>query len=72
MNRFDFLKFDETAEANHAQIKAAFQDLEKVLSSKLAGSRAQSLIMTHLEEAFMWVGKAIRDDQLARLGKTRE
>jgi hypothetical protein len=32
--------------------------------------RAKSIILTKLEEAFMWMGKAVRDDQIERDKKT--
>ncbi len=41
--------------------------LEHIVSGLNPG-RAASLVRTKLEEAYMWVGKAIRDEQIARNG----
>jgi hypothetical protein len=37
-----------------------------VLTDSCARSKAQAI--TKLEECYMWIGKAIRDDQIARSG----
>ncbi len=66
-NRFDYVKYDDKATTAQAEFKSAMQALEK-LTDKLSKGRAQSLVLTKLEEAFMWVGKAIRDDQIVRTG----
>ena len=34
--------------------------------TKLYNGRSASLALTKLEEAYMWIGKQIRDDQIAR------
>lgn len=31
-------------------------------------ARAKALALTKLEECYMWIGKALRDDQIARIG----
>lgn len=66
-NRFDYVKYDEQAVKSQANFKTKFQDLEKDVDA-LENGRAKSLILTKLEEAYMWVGKAIRDDQVAKRG----
>ena len=66
-NRFDYVKYDEQAQKQQECFKQKFQDLEKIAEGLKPG-RAQSLVLTKLEEAYMWVGKAIRDDQIARNG----
>lgn len=68
MNRFDYVKYDETAEKQQAIFKEAFQILEKWVSEIFQDGRAKSLVFTKLEEAYMWVGKGIRDEQIARNG----
>jgi hypothetical protein len=69
MSRFEYIKYDDIAMAAQPGIKAAFQHTETMIS-QLADSRAKSLALTALEESYMWVGKAIRDDQIARnIGK---
>lgn len=67
MSRFDYIAYDEIASHNQAVLKKAFIDLEVLVDHAIAEPcRAKSLIMTKLEEAYMWCGKAIRDDQLRR------
>lgn len=72
MGPFDYIKYDEQAASNQARFKAAFEELEALVTAQLPAGRAQSLVLTKLEEAYMWVGKAIRDDQVARTGKSEE
>lgn len=70
MSRFDYVKYDETA--NYAQ--SCFKDtvsglekmIEKIPSTDSKTARAKALALTSLEETYMWIGKAIRDDQLNR------
>jgi hypothetical protein len=69
MSRFDYVKYDGYAIAEQAAFKKAFTELEEMTSS-LQSPRPKALILTKLEEAYMWVGKAIRDDQLHRDGTT--
>lgn len=67
-NRFDYVKFDE----NTAAIGATFKDgFTKIADSidLLGPGRAVSLALTKLEEAYMWVGKALRDRQIDRNGR---
>jgi hypothetical protein len=64
--RFDYVKYDEKAAEAQALLKSAFLLVEKDIDTLLSPGRAQALALTALEEAYMWVGKAIRDDQIAR------
>lgn len=65
--RFDYVLYDQTAYDMQAKLKAAFLSVEAIAEA-LAPGRAKALIMTKLEEAYMWAGKATRDDQIARNG----
>ncbi len=67
MSRFDYVAYDEHAGKTQGQFKAAFQHLDTMVET-LSQGRAKSLVITKLEEAYMWIGKAIRDDQIARNG----
>lgn len=66
-NRFDYVKYDQKAESLQMAMKGHFMAIEASLNS-LPKSREQSLVMTKLEEAYMWIGKAIRNDQIERNG----
>lgn len=78
MSRFDYVKYDDTAVQIQNVFKKQCQELENSINaiggildpltdkSKLA--RAKSLALTKLEEVYMWIGKAVRDDQIARNG----
>ena len=65
MSRYDYVKYDEVAVAQQADLKAKFTEVDALVENLKEG-RAKSLAMTKLEEAYMWIGKAIRDEQLAR------
>jgi len=69
--RFDYVKYDAQAVADQQQMKETFTLLELNVENRIKSPRAKALVMTKIEEAYMWVGKAIRDDQLAR-NKTTE
>jgi hypothetical protein len=64
--RFDYVRYDAEAQKTQAEFKAAFEKLEALTDSGLKNGRAKSLALTKLEEAYMWVGKAIRDEQVAK------
>ena len=71
MSRFDFVMFDVKAAKDSAELKSRFQSLEARLDELIpVNGRSKCLAMTKLEEAFMWIGKALRDEVLSREGST--
>lgn len=66
--RFDYVKYDAKAEEDQKQFKAMFEEMDVAVTRNLKPGRASSLVFTKLEEAYMWVGKAIRDEQIVRNG----
>jgi hypothetical protein len=66
MSRFDYVKYDETAINTQAAFKAIITSLEGHVNNQLKSPRAKAVAITKLEECYMWIGKAIRDDQLGR------
>ena len=67
-NRFDYVRYDAESQTKSAEFKAAFEKLDHLVETTLMNGRAKSLVFTALEEAFMWVGKSIRDEQVAERG----
>jgi len=67
MSRFDYVKYDEKSEALQDAVKSHIMMMEMFLE-ELLPSREKSLAITKIEEAYMWVGKAIRNDQIVRNG----
>lgn len=67
MSRFNYVKYDQQAMTQQEELKTAFEAIEK-LADKLEDGRAKSLVLTKLEEAYMWTGKSIRDSQIKRGG----
>ena len=63
---YDYVKYDDNANEMQALFKAKFIELEKALDNLSGAGRATALAKTKLEEAYMWIGKAIRDNQIAR------
>jgi hypothetical protein len=63
--RFSYVKYDDESREKQEKLKGAFEEVEKLVDP-LPNGREKSLIMTYLEIAYMWTGKAIRDDQIAR------
>jgi hypothetical protein len=63
--RFDYVAYDQVAAEKQAEAKELFRKMEHFAETRLNNGRAKSLVFTKLEEAYMWVGKAIRDEQVA-------
>ena len=63
--RFSYVKYDPNAAEKQEAFKRAFEEIEN-LSYGLEEGRAKSLFLTYLEIAYMWTGKAIRDEQIKR------
>ncbi len=68
MNRFDYVKYDDHAIADQDEFKRLCVFMEDKITHRLESPRAKALALTKLEEVYMWIGKAIRDDQLKRNG----
>lgn len=68
MSRFDYVKYDDIANEQQIAFKKKAQELEALID-QLVGGRARSLAFTSLEETYMWIGKAIRDEQIDRGGR---
>lgn len=66
MSRFDYVKYDEVSMEKQAKIKEAFEAVETLVDLSINDGRAKALVLTHLEIAYMWTGKAIRDEQIGR------
>jgi hypothetical protein len=66
--RFDYVAYDSEAILLQALFKQSFEEVLADIEINLMSPRAKALVITKLEEAYMWVGKAIRDDQIARNG----
>lgn len=69
-NRFDYVKYDDKACNQTADFKSVFMALEELVEKAFPnGSRSKALVLTKLEEAYMWIGKTIRDEQIVRTGQ---
>lgn len=68
MSRFDYIKYDDVAVGDQNEAKKSCQRLEADIEVMITSPQAKSLALTKLEECYMWIGKAIRDDQIARNG----
>ena len=62
--RFAYIKYDETATAKSTTARELCEKVEHFLETQLPNSRYKSLALTALEEAYAWIGKAIRDEQV--------
>jgi len=69
--RFDYVAYDRHAKTTSDVLKDHFIILDGLIDKLLSPSRARSLAETKMEECFMWVGKAIRDDQVKRDANTQ-
>ncbi|MCK5629791.1 MAG: hypothetical protein KAI26_04190 [Nanoarchaeota archaeon] len=71
MSRFDYIKYDERSIEDQKLAKEACVRLE-LLIGRLNKGRATSLAITNLEQCYMWIGKQIRDEQIARDGDSED
>lgn len=71
MSRYSYVKYDEMSMGLQEAFKQKFEELSSMVEL-LPPGRATSLVQTKLEEAYMWVGKSIRDGQITRVGKIDE
>lgn len=72
MSRFNYVKYDEQSIQAQNELKTQFENLEAAVNCLLPDGRAKSLVLTNLEEAYMWCGKGIRDAQIKRNGSAEE
>lgn len=68
MSRFDYVKYDAQAELAQTELKSAIANVESYVEKHVKSPRAKALVLTKLEEAYMWMGKGVRDDQITRNG----
>ncbi len=66
MRRFDYITYDDQAAAFQLEMKTSFQLILKTLTESLCMSRERQLALTKLEETYVWVCKAVGEDQLQR------
>lgn len=64
--RYGYIAYDDKSKQLSAYIQGHLLTVESFLSN-LPNTREKALAMTKLEEAFMWVGKAIKADQIERM-----
>lgn len=67
-NRFDYVKYDTAATQTQLALKEKISELAALVETTVTAPRAKALVLTKLEEAYMWIGKGVRDDQIARNG----
>lgn len=70
--RFEHVRYDEASMAKSKRAYDLVTDVEAFINDELGGGRYQALALTGLEEVFMWIGKAIRDNQVAAAGPRTE
>ncbi len=61
--RFDFVKYDAVSVETQQHFKRVYVSLANMIEGMPDG-RAKAIALTKLEESFMWVGKALADDQI--------
>ena len=66
--RFDYVKYDDQANETQSLFKEAVTQIAADIEVNIKSPRAKALALTNLEQVYMWIGKGIRDDQVARNG----
>lgn len=70
-DRYEHIEFSVFQHNLHLKFRSLFKTIEKELDH-IAPGRARSIVLTKIEEAYMWVGKAIRDEQREKYNKNCE
>jgi hypothetical protein len=66
IGRFDYVEFDDIAAVKQLRMRMTFEELVQSIERSLPDGRARALAITKIEEAFGWLSRAIRDEQLDR------
>lgn len=66
MSRFERVEYDSHASEQQKRLREKFKELEAVVEG-FKDCRYKSLAFTALEEAYLWFGKAVREQQIERL-----
>lgn len=70
MSRFGYVKYDDESCRKQALLKNKCEELEVLIEKEIPFSKesiaAKTKAINNLEIAYMWIGKAIRDEQIAR------
>jgi hypothetical protein len=69
--RFDYVAYDFDAASTQASFKRVCESLEQDINANLTAPDYKTLALRKLEECYMYIGKAIRDDQVARNGAAK-
>lgn len=68
MSRFDYVKYDQPRVESQSAFKEICTELEEMIENHIESKRAKKLALTALEVCYMWIGKGLRDDQIAANG----
>jgi hypothetical protein len=69
MSRFDYIAYDQDHQRLSSEFRLFYQNLEEAILAGLPEGRERALVLTKLEESFMWVGKTLKISQEKALGK---
>lgn len=69
MNRFDSIEFDAESNIKHEGFKALFTHLTNSVADQIGDATICTAIIAKLDEAFMLIGRGIREDQIKRTGE---
>lgn len=67
-SRFDYVKYDNASQVDQEEAKHHCMVLEGFINENIECGRSKASALTKLEECYMWIGKGIRNDQIARNG----
>lgn len=62
--RFNYVAYGSVALADQEKAKELCIAIEAFIENELKAGRATALALTKLEEVYMWIGKAIRNEQI--------
>lgn len=75
MSRFDYVRYDDLAQSSQEYAKGLVQRVENFINGMAVvkehddvSKRETALALEKLEECYMWIGKGIRNIQIARNG----
>ena len=66
-SRFDYVRYDVESQDKQKIFKDHVEELERMITT-LECPRSVEYAIKALEEAYMWIGKALRNEQIKRNG----
>lgn len=66
ISRFEPMAFDARSRGTIHSVTVEFKKLEAIVEAVIVDPKAKAFALSNLEAAFMCIGRAVKNDQIAR------